>query len=286
MGKIQLIASDIDGTLLPFGKDRLSERVREDLVRLLDAGVHVVPASGRLISAIPGNIMDMPGLRYVITSNGASVIDLATGRSIYERRIPAAMAARVLRRLEKYDAYSCVYLPGEVHNRGELHPGIPVYYSNRVAFFSRNPHDDLPGFVEERGEDAEKIFLAIFDPREREKIRRELEEFPGIHVTSSSQINLEINHVQAEKGAAVAWLAERLLIPRENVAAMGDNENDLSMLLYAGTAVAPANAVPAVRQAASEIVPDCREAGAAVFLERVLEEYGTGAAVREQKRQT
>ena len=270
MGEIRLIASDIDGTLLPAGAERIPDRALRALAAASARGILVVPASGRLISAIPPELLEVPGIRYVITCNGASVMDLQTGESIYDKRIPAELAADLLRKLKNYDVYSCVYLPDGPHNWSSLHPGLMIHYSNRIPFFSIDPHDDLADYVEERGIPAEKIFVAVFSVEERDRLRRELGNLHGIYVTSSSAWNLEINHVEADKGSALAWLSRRLDIPPEEILAMGDNENDFSMLSFAGTAVVPANGTPVIRRIATAVVADCALCGTAAYLEKAV----------------
>ncbi len=272
MRDIRMIATDIDGTLLPAGYARIPERVLCALRRALEAGIYVVPASGRMCSVIPEELMELPGVRYAISCNGAAVTDRKTGECIYSKRIPEDQAAELLRRLQKYDVYTCAYLPDGAYNWNRLHPGLAVHYSNRLPFFRQNPCEDLAAFVEEHGMPVEKIFVAVFSPEERDRVRREMGTLPGIHITSSSPRNLEINHIEADKGRALSWLSRHLGISAEHILALGDNENDYTMLTFAGTAVAPANATDVVRGIATEIVPDCARCGAAVCLERLLGE--------------
>lgn len=270
MAEIRLIATDIDGTLLPSGWNAIPERVLRALAEAMRRGIDVVPCSGRLRDALPPELMALPGLRYAITCNGASVTDLRDGSCIYQKRIPDSRTAELLERLKNYDVYSCVYLPEGAFNWSELHPGLWKTYRNRIPFFSQNPKKDLAAFVEEHGEWAEKIFVAVFDQGERDRIRRELAELPDIHITSSSKWNLEINHVEADKGRALAWLARHLELVPEQVLAMGDNENDFTMISYAGTAIVPENGTEVIRGMATRVVPPCEECGTAVFLEEMF----------------
>lgn len=272
--KIKMIATDIDGTLLPFGMSRVPERVLRALQRALDEGIQVVPVSGRIVNFVPKELLELKGTRYVITCNGASIMDLKTGECVYRKGIPESRAAELLRMLKNYDVYTCVYLPDGPYNWSEIHPKIFVQYSNRLHFsdrlslFRQNPREDLAAFLEEKGVPVDKIFVAVFSPEERDRIRRELSDMPGIHVTSSSAQNLEINHVEADKGRALSWLSRYLDIPAENILAMGDNENDYSMLTFAGSAIVPANGTDVIRKMATEIVPDCELCGTALYLER------------------
>ncbi|MEL1195994.1 HAD hydrolase family protein, partial [Staphylococcus epidermidis] len=69
-------------------------------------------------------------------------------------------------------------------------------------------------------------------------------------VTSSSSNNIEINHIDAQKGIALAAYAEQKGIPVEQTMAIGDNLNDFSMIKIAGIGVAVGNAVPTIKELA------------------------------------
>ena len=74
---------------------------------------------------------------------------------------------------------------------------------------------------------------------------------------------------KAHKGAAVQKLAEELGISQAEVMAIGDNENDLTMVKYAGLGVAMANATENVKQAADVITASNEEDGVA----KVINDY-------------
>src|SRR5699024_9410540 len=66
-------------------------------------------------------------------------------------------------------------------------------------------------------------------------------------LSSSARGNIEITHSDAQKGIALNTIAERLNIDMENVMAIGDNMNDISMLERVGYSVAMDNAAPEVK---------------------------------------
>jgi len=73
-----------------------------------------------------------------------------------------------------------------------------------------------------------------------------------------------------DKGKGLAWLADHLGIPQASVMAVGDQENDLAMVRWAGIGVAMGNAIPALQRAADWVAPPLDEEGAAAALERFI----------------
>lgn len=81
---------------------------------------------------------------------------------------------------------------------------------------------------------------------------------------------LEVFDSAVSKWAAVDWLARFRGVPRERVAAIGDEVNDLAMIKGAGLGIAMGNAVPAAREAASRHAPTNAEDGVAVAIDNIL----------------
>ena len=117
-----------------------------------------------------------------------------------------------------------------------------------------------------------EVYLHLCDPDKRRRIRDQIRHWPQVQITSSSDWNLEINRLGADKGSALSWLAARLGNPQEQTAALGDNENDRSMLAFAGRSAAPESAEPEIRALAGETFPPCQEGGAAQWIRKLLEE--------------
>jgi len=78
---------------------------------------------------------------------------------------------------------------------------------------------------------------------------------------------VEINHKDATKGKALLVLAEHLGVPVERVFAMGDSDNDLSMIAAAGMGIAMGNAKPAVKEIANAVTLTNNEDGVAHAIE-------------------
>lgn len=265
---VRLLAVDLDGTIVPKGRSITEEAVAA-LQSVIDNGVILVPATGRCLENVPEQILGLKGLRYVISSNGAVVMDMEQGKPIHRSLIPWRQTVSMLRMLTMKDAYSCVYADNHIYNRKTL-----PEFMNRPDYlkgvFCKNTVDDLPRFIEERRMGAEKIFIAVWEPDVRSKLRMKLMKRPGIVISSSSVRNLEVNRLGTDKGVALRFLAGKLNLKREEIAAAGDNENDLQMLRFAGTAMVPSDGTPEAKAEASVITAPCTEDGVAQYISSFL----------------
>ena len=83
---IRLAALDLDGTTLRSDKS-LSEYTIETLKNAHEYGMHIVVASGRSFASLPEQVIQFPWAEYAITSNGAAVYEVHTGKRLRECRL-------------------------------------------------------------------------------------------------------------------------------------------------------------------------------------------------------
>lgn len=268
---IQLIAFDLDGTTIIQHKF-LPPQNRQALMDAAQRGVILVPASGRMKDFIPPEITSLPGVRYVISANGAGVYDLQTGRPVWQRLIPNGKARQVQALLEEYDLFVEYYSEGRAATRrgdpqrAVSHFGFPA---EKLHFLTKDYilTDNLAAFLEETALQPEKINLPyLATPALRREVWQRVEALGGLALTSSIPDNIEINAAGADKGAALEALCRRLGIPRENVMALGDNGNDVTMLRWAGESAAMGDGSPEAKAAAKHIAPPHDENGLAAAI--------------------
>jgi len=265
---IRLLAFDLDGTTITEHK-YLSPENREALIRVGEKGVVLVPATGRMKSFLPEEIAGLPGVRYVITSNGAAVYDLKESRAVYRRLIPNEKARQVQAVLDEYDIYVEYYRDGgAITKRGypelaRTHFGLPKSKWHFVEGKRYSLIEDFSKMLAETGLCPEKINLPYLKGGLRAELWERLEKLGGLRLTSSIPDNIEINDTGAHKGAAVLALAERLGIGREEIMAAGDNGNDVTMLEAAGCSVAVKDGSPEALAAADYITAPHNENGLA-----------------------
>ena len=91
-----------------------------------------------------------------------------------------------------------------------------------------------------------------------------------LDIVRSHRLFVEGNPRGVSKGSALAWLAQRLGIPRERVLAVGDNDNDRSMIEWAGVGVAMGNSPPTLQAIADWVAPSVEGDGVAAALDRFV----------------
>lgn len=270
---IALVAFDLDGTALTEHK-YLSSGNRQALEEAARRGIALVPASGRMKDFLPQDITSLPGVRYVITANGAGVYDLKESKNIWQCLIPNEKAREIQAVLDQYDLFEEYYSGGRAitrkgdPERAVSHFGFP---QEKLHFLTKDYMlvDSLADTLVQTDLCPEKINLPyLATPQLRQEVWRRIEELGGLHLTSSIPDNIEINVQGADKGHALSELAKRLGIPREQVMALGDNGNDVTMLEYAGVSVAMGDGSPEAKKAAKYVTVPHREDGLAKAVER------------------
>lgn len=264
---VQLIALDLDGTLLNSKKE-LTSVCRRALEQAANAGILIVPTTGRFFNAMPEAVRALPFLRYAITINGAQVFDVQRAQSIYRAEIPYRQAIEIMYYLDTLPViYDCFmddrgWMTRRFQQQAETFTPDP--HSIAMIRDLRRPVDELKAFLAERGQDVQKIQFFTRDTALRAELLAHLaERFASLCVSSSLPNNVEINNVRANKGAALQKLAAHLGIPIANTMAFGDGLNDISMIRTAGLGVAMGNAVPEVLSIADAVTASCDADGVA-----------------------
>lgn len=272
--KIRCIALDLDHTTLDDA-GRLSPENRAALEDAIRQGVHVIIASGRAFSSLPAEVTDVAGIEYAITSNGAAVYHLPTGRCLRRVTLAPDSVKEILRLTAGEPVVYEGFVDGAAYAdasyvRDPVGCGAPaqaVSYIRRT----RRPVADMPAFLLENAHQLDSVDVVVRSQADKARLRARLSAMREVYVTSSVPQLIEIAHRDAGKHTGVRFVAELLGLPREAVAAFGDGDNDADMLADAGYGVAVANASPACLAAADFVTAHCREDGVALGIRRLLE---------------
>lgn len=270
---IKLIGFDLDGTLLTSDKC-ISERTRKAMDNAIRQGVVLVPATGRPISGVAKELLEFPGIRYVVTANGARILDIVEGTTIAEELLSHEKCGAILSIFEKYDTYKEIYYDGIGYADREKLESIETYQSDPAMqkYFrtTRQPVESTRERYEAENRGMDKIQALFSNMDEKEKAVLEIAEaVSDIEMTGALLNNIEVNASGIHKGNALLTLGEILHINKEEIMAFGDGKNDIKMLETAGIGVAMANSVPEVLAAADMITSSNDDDGVA----KVIEQY-------------
>ena len=274
---VKLIAFDLDGTLFDDRKQLPQENIAA-LRAAGDAGILLIPATGRILQGLPDQLLQLGLFRYFIFANGASVYDLDTETQLFSACIPPELAVRICEHMDTlpvlYDCY-----------RGEWGYMTQWMYEAAPDFFAlepeilklvrrlRKPVPELKENIREVDVPLEKLQM-YFRPEQMAERERQLLElprlFPEIAATSSLKNNIEINSIKAGKGRALLELCAQLGIAPEDTVAFGDGLNDADMLEEAGYGAAMENAADAVKQKADAVIENNNDAGVGKEIFRLL----------------
>lgn len=271
---IQCIALDLDKTTLNR-QGVLSPGNRAALEYAIGRGVHVVIASGRAFSTLPQDVLSVPGIEYAITSNGAAVYHVPSGRCLRRFLLRPESTERILALTAREPVTYEAFVSGRAYASQE-------YIDNPLRFGAtpealqyvrktRRMERDIVGFIRAHIHELDCIDLVVGNPDDHRRLWQQLREaVPGVYITSSVRQLLEISDAKSGKHAGVAYLAQLLSLPREAIAAFGDGDNDADLLRYAGCGIAMANATPACLAAADRVTAAHWEDGVAQGIYELL----------------
>ncbi|MBM7711245.1 Cof-type HAD-IIB family hydrolase [Enterococcus xiangfangensis] len=286
---IKLIASDMDGTLLNNQMQVPTANVAA-IQKAQAQGIEFIAATGRGMSHARISLDESDIRVPMILLNGAHVVN-ADRETIFTIPIGKQRTLDVMDTLEEAGLYYEIFTAEQVYSANQpmridfvaehLLSKIPGI-SKKRAIAASSQHlsltpitfvDDIRQTLIASDEDVLKIIA--FDkngPAQLKGIAGELEKIGDLAIAASESTNIEINHVNAQKGIALKQFAEERGFTASQVMALGDNFNDVSMLTYAGTSFAMGNAAAAVKKIANNITDTNEQNGVATAIARILSE--------------
>ena len=275
--QVQLIAFDLDGTLLDDEKC-VPDRNKAALKAAHDAGILLVPATGRILKGMPEELMELGLFRYFIFSNGALVYDAERGESLFRAGIEPDLAIRVCEYMDTLPVLYDCYREGMGYMTAWMYDQAFEFFASEPEILKlvkrlRIPVPELKEDILKVGVPLEKLqmYFREEDTEERAKQLSKIPRiFPELISSSSTKNNVEINSARAGKGKALQRLCEHLGIDPAAAVAFGDGLNDSDLLLAAGRGCAVANAAAAVKECADVIVESNLDAGVGREVFRLL----------------
>lgn len=263
--RYRLLVTDIDGTLVDSHQEVPEANVKA-IRRLVAAGGLYTFATGRNEQSVRPYAEALGVNAPAILYNGAKVVDLSHNKTLFEHCLSREAARFVLRLVSSFDVHPTLHLGGHVYVQRAnqvvrdhmAKNGIPwIEVGDLARFLERAPHREKPT----------KILLIGAD-YVLEGLRRVIQAgLPTLSVMKSEPTYLEVLPPGISKGAALLVLCEHLGLDLQEVVAMGDGPNDMTLIEAAGLGVAVANAAPELKERADFISRSNEECGVAEVIE-------------------
>lgn len=268
---IRLVALDLDGTLLDCD-GLISKATCQTIQQVRRGGVKVVLCTGRPFYSLAPLLkqLELTGAEeYVISFNGALLSD-AQGEQILFAQPLSFEDHQTLKSLSER-----LQLAYHVQSQKG------IYTSNTTI----DPHTAYDSHLNQAPihcvADAHFQQLPIYKMMlvgTEEKLNRAIQQIPAAYAQRFNMMRsldcfFEFLHPQASKGQTLQRLAERLGIQPSEILAIGDNENDLSMLAFAGVSVAMGNAEEKIKQNADYVTKTNAEEGVRHSLLQLLKTW-------------
>ena len=272
--KYKIVASDLDGTLLNK-EQNVSEENFCAISEMKRLGVEFVPTTGRAMNELELSLINSPDIRYIITSNGSVVFDKKLGKQILTRYIPKDAVRLILESIRPYNVFFVVHEGGKTYfDKNKYNSeflnicGVGKYYEYIIGKYAEGV-EDFESFLLSSCE--VELMCLFFELDEGTRSCNQILENCGKLCAASPRANyLEIYSSDAGKGDTLVALANMLGVDIADVIAVGDSDNDFTMIEKAGLGLAVANACDALKEIADQTICNNSEHIAKYVLEKFI----------------
>lgn len=265
----QLLASDFDNTLVPFGEPKPRPAVVKAVKKLQAAGGRFVLSTGRGYCVVHKEQLGGIRFDYAITCNGACVVD-KNGTIVAEHPLTNEEMYALVDFCEDYN--------------------YPLQFNYRDAYYAYCEYDALKGFYDAMpksgltcldGEDQDRHLIdmphAAFVVMPPQELARFNEKFGHLNlhfmqvggVGKDGWCCYDVVRGGMDKGVGLADLCEKIGLTLADAVAAGDSANDVGMLKAAGLGCCMSNGTPDAKAAADRVIGDVREDGLAALIEEL-----------------
>lgn len=278
--KYKLLCLDMDGTVLNDDK-KVSEENLNAIKKAHTLGIKIAICTGRLF-ANARVYADIFGIEApIIASNGAYIRDKGSDDVIYKCVLGKEKASKLYSIVEKYGFVLFFNECDSVISSKKFDDDKNIY----VKMNKELPEDrrvrllyteDMFETISNEGDEILKCICIdenAIKTKNYEKLneaRKEVLKAGGFEIASSFRNNFEVMCDGVSKGRAAKVLADFYGISKDEVMCIGDNENDLSMIEYAGMGVAMGNAEESVKKAANYITDTNNNSGVAKAINKFI----------------
>ena len=290
----KLITIDLDGTLLNrYGE--VTEYTKDIIKKTTNKGILVVLASGRISESVLTIAKEIGADKYYISGNGSVLYDMQKDEILYENYLTKEKVLEIIELCDKNSIYYNIYTENAVLAKS-LNYNVAFYnYENTKKSSDKktdiNIVEDMYNYI--RNSNLNKFLkITICDENKIvfSSILRKIKNISDIDVLEVSHMSqkkiktgtkevevgyfyTEVSSKNVDKWFAIEKVMELENIKKEEVMALGDNNNDIVMIKNAGLGVAMGHSNEQVKKVADYITVDNNEDGVAKAIEQYVLQY-------------
>lgn len=262
MKKIELVMTDLDETLLS-NHALVTDKNQEMIDQLIKDEVIVIPATGRFHPLIPQYFFEHDTIRYLVSANGAQIYDKKEKEFILSHNLDKSIVIDMVKQAVDKATYIIVLHDGDIVLDGvamKRHKDKDSdFYVNLVKNYETV--DDIVRRLETLEGNIQKVDFGFEDLEFRNKLYEKFRKEIRVNAVGSAALNIELTHPNASKGTALEFMANHLNVDLSDTLAIGDNDNDMSMIQTAGIGIAMGNAKDHVKDKADDTTLDVNDDG-------------------------
>ena len=260
---IKLIASDLDGTLLPPTKIMPADTFPL-IEKMHKKGVLFVPASGRQLPNLKKLFAPVSDKIAIIAENGGLV--WYGGKIIFTDPTPSDEVARALDIIRGVDGlYPVVCCAERAFYEGDYPRFVETL---KKSYSSEMRVDNLDEIVKCNA----VLKISVWDDKPAAEhggvVLPPL--IDGLRTRVSGYDWLDVSASHTDKGKALLAIMDKLGIKKEECAVFGDHMNDYEMLAAGGRAYVTANAYPPLKKLIGEEIPSNADFGVITKIEELI----------------
>lgn len=263
----KMIVLDLDDTLLR-DDHTISPRTKDALMKAQEAGIKVVLASGRPTFGMV-HIADELSLAeygsYILSFNGGKIINWSTKEDVFTSTLAPEVSHALYDLSQREDVFIHTYVNDEIITADDNE------YTRIEADITGLPIKIVPDFKEAVDVPVVKL-LMVEDPEKLVQVEGKLQQelADQFSIMRSKPYFLEFTEKGVTKGTSLHALINQLGIKREEVIAIGDSYNDVSMIEFAGLGVAMGNAPADIKELADYVTETNMNDGVAKVVEAFI----------------
>lgn len=256
MNRYQLIAVDMDGTLLKSDKSLDPDTIR-DIEMASQQGIQVVYSTGRAVPELEAYVKQLPYMRYAVALSGALVYDFQGRKSVFCRMLAGEYIREIVGVAYRYDAMAHLLAESEsivrvdqVSHMADFHMGV---YQPMFLKLTRRVRDMRA--EAERYDAIPKVNVYFRSAKDREEGYEALKHLP-LSFAFAEGASLEMNAEGVTKASGLRALTEYLGISMAETLGIGDADNDRAMLEAVGLSVAMGNGAADIKALCGAVTDD------------------------------